>query len=98
MMRTSQHAMDVMSIFTTIAQFVTAIDNALIAAATSWRATYDSSPAPTGTWFALALYQGAGTPSAYTITQVEVVGSASTEIPIYTLQDAFNPLGATSGQ
>ena len=40
---------------------------ALIAAATSWRATYDSSPAPTGNWFALALYQGAGTPSAYTI-------------------------------
>jgi len=54
---------------------------------------------PQGDWFAFAMYQTSGsTPVGYTLIQVEVIGGETREVPIYTLQDWFNPLGAVDSQ
>jgi hypothetical protein len=51
-----------------------------------------------GEWFILGIYQGSGTPIGYSITQSEVIGSAVTVLDIFTLQDFYNPIGASQAQ
>jgi hypothetical protein len=76
-----------------VSGFVDAIDTILTPY--GFRATYDSVD---GLWFSLAIYQGAGTPIYFDITESETTSSGTSFINIYTIQDYFNPLGAAQAQ
>jgi len=77
----------------TVTDFVAALDTALTASGLS--ASFDTED---GEWFSLAIFQGAGTPIGYVLTQYEVIGATTTLLVTYTLQDWFNPLSASQGQ
>ena len=51
-----------------------------------------------GAWFSLAIYQGSGTPISFVLTQSETISGTTTDIIVYTLQDAFNPIGSINAQ
>ena len=51
-----------------------------------------------GVWFTLGIASGTATPIQYVLSEIEVISGASTSILIYTVQDAFNPVGAVAGQ
>lgn len=77
----------------TVTDLITAL-NAILGGY-GYTATYDDIQ---GVWFSLAIYQGSGTPIAYTLTQSETISAITTDIIVYTLQDAFNPIGSINAQ
>jgi len=54
--------------------------------------------AMSGVYYKAYLRQGAGTPVGYTIKLWEETASTSTEIPVFTLQDYYNPISALDQQ
>lgn len=77
--------------------FVSAINTAINPF--GYTASFDNSPVPTGFWFPFTIYLTSGsTPIEFSARQFETISGETSELEVYTLQDAFNPLGATSGQ
>lgn len=77
----------------TVSDLITAL-NAILSAY-GYTATTDDTQ---GAWFSLAIYQGSGTPIGYTLTQSQTITGTTTDIIVYTLQDAFNPIGSINAQ
>jgi len=74
-----------------ITDFIDAIN--VVLNAYVYGASYDSQD---GVWFTLAIGGGTlgATPISYSLTYYEVASGDTTYIPIYVLQDAFNPIGS----
>jgi len=77
----------------TIANFVAAINTAV--GASGYNASLVSSD---GLYFAIAIFYGTATPAFYTILEYELLGGTNSKIPVYTLQEYYNPAGLVSGQ
>jgi hypothetical protein len=77
----------------TVSDLITAL-NAILGGY-GYTATTDDTQ---GAWFSLAIYQGSGTPIGFTLTQSQTISGTTTDIIVYTLQDAFNPIGSINAQ